>query len=126
MSTTCVFCNGTKVEPSHTDCVWCDNTGILATGSRLEAVHQLGDRAVEVVTDPAKLTEMLSASINLNHRLLVKIDALQERLNKADEENGRLEQILRHHSEIDRIRGESASPRVGMHVGAHRELSQKS
>ena len=66
----CSFCNGTKVEPGHTDCVWCDNTGVLA----------LGDNAQEVVL-PNQVELM-----NTIARLKAENQALQDRLTKADQD----------------------------------------
>ena len=72
----CSFCNGTKVEPGHDKCVWCECADI----------QPIGDRAIEVVTDPAKLTEMISRLMEVNNRLLQVNQSLQERLNTAEQE----------------------------------------
>lgn len=73
----CNFCKGTKVEPGQDGCVWCECADI----------HPIGDRAIEVVTDPAKLTEMIS-------RLMVVNNALQRRLTSADEAIDHMRQQL--------------------------------
>lgn len=64
----CTFCKGTKVEPGHTDCVWCDNTGVLVLG---ENAHEV------VLPNPVELMNTIT-------RLKAENQALQDRLNSAD------------------------------------------
>lgn len=63
----CEFCSGTKIEPGQAGCVWCECADI----------KPIGERAVEVVQDPAKLTEMI-------RRLMVVNNSLKERLDSAN------------------------------------------
>lgn len=42
MTSKCVFCKGTKVEPGYSDCVWCDNTGTVG-GLTKGDTAQVGD-----------------------------------------------------------------------------------
>lgn len=81
----CTFCNGTKVEPGHTDCVWCDNTGVLA----------LGENAQEVVL-PNQVELM-----NTITRLKAENQALQDRLTATDAENDRLRTGLKFYADKD-------------------------
>ncbi len=76
MSHACNFCKGTKVEPGQEGCVWCECADI----------QPIGQRAIEVVTDPAKLTEMISRLMTANNQLLQVNQALQERLNTVEQE----------------------------------------
>lgn len=84
MKPKCTFCNDTKIEPGQASCVWCECADILP----------IGERAVEVVQDPAKLAEMISALMTANNQLMLVNQALQSRLNITDAENDRLRGVF--------------------------------
>lgn len=58
MTDKCMFCNGTGKEPGHTDCGWCDNTGLTghvraSTKAALDAI-QYGTGLLMVNPDGAQ------------------------------------------------------------------------
>lgn len=108
MSIKCGFCKGTKVEPGFTECVWCDSTGlegglqptdIKRACAEIKAVRE-HQGATEVKRYHVQLFKLAGDQQKYAHgalgaveivrasdfdRITAERDALQQRLNLADQ-----------------------------------------